>query len=71
VACIAQMQSGYVKSNVTKYIIPKLFYAHELQVNGDISIPQTKLCDNLVDLFTESIPYCIFSKYVDGILICH
>jgi hypothetical protein len=25
VACIAQMQSGYVKSNVTKYITPKLF----------------------------------------------
>jgi hypothetical protein len=32
--CIAQIQSGYVKSNVTKHNTPKLFYPHELQVNG-------------------------------------
>jgi hypothetical protein len=37
-AYIAQMQSGYVKSNITKHITPKLFYPHELQVNGEISI---------------------------------
>jgi hypothetical protein len=37
-ACITQMQLGYVKNNVTKYITSKLFYPHELQVNGDISI---------------------------------
>jgi hypothetical protein len=24
-ACVAQMQSGYVKCNVTKYITPKIF----------------------------------------------
>jgi hypothetical protein len=65
--CIAQMQSGYVKSNVTKHITPKLFYPHELQVNGEISILQTKSCDNLADLFTTSLPYCTFSKYVAGI----
>jgi hypothetical protein len=66
-ACIAQMQSGYVKSNVTKHITPKLFYPHELQVNGEISILQTKSCDNLTDLFTKSLPYCTFSKCVVGI----
>jgi hypothetical protein len=38
IACIAQMQSGFVKSNVTRYIISKLFYPHELQVNEEISI---------------------------------
>jgi hypothetical protein len=65
--CIAHMQSGYVKSNVTKHITPKLFYPHELQVNGEISILQTKSCDNLADLFTESLPYCTFSKCVTGI----
>jgi hypothetical protein len=63
-ACLAQIQSDYVKSNVTKYITPKLFYSHELQVNGEISILQTKSCDNLTDLFTKSLPYCTFSKYV-------
>jgi hypothetical protein len=67
VACIAQMQSGYVKSNVTKHITPKLFYPHELQVNGEISILQTKSCDNLTDLFTKSVPYYTFSKCIAGI----
>jgi hypothetical protein len=30
VACVAQMESGYIKSNLTKHIAPKLFYPHEL-----------------------------------------
>jgi hypothetical protein len=38
VACVAQMQSGYVKTNVTKHITPKLFYPHKLQVSGEISV---------------------------------
>jgi hypothetical protein len=66
-ACIAQMQSSYVKINITKHITHKLFYPHEFQVNGEISILQTKSCDNLVDLFTKSLPYCTFSKYIAGI----
>jgi hypothetical protein len=41
-ACVAQMQSGYVKSNITKHITPKLFYPHELHVHGEISILQIK-----------------------------
>jgi hypothetical protein len=69
-ACIAQMQSGYVKSNITKHITPKLFYPHELQVNGEISILQIKSCDNLTDLFTKSLPYCTFSKCFTGIGMC-
>jgi hypothetical protein len=28
VSCVAQMQSSYVKSNVTKHITPKLFYPY-------------------------------------------
>jgi hypothetical protein len=28
--CVAQMQQGYIKSNVTKHISPKLFYPHQL-----------------------------------------
>jgi hypothetical protein len=55
-ACIAQMQSGYVKSNITKHITHKLFYPHEFLVNGEISILQTTSCDNLADLFTKSLP---------------
>jgi hypothetical protein len=60
VACIAQMQSGYVKSNITKHITPKLFYPHELQINGEFGILQTKSCDNLANLFTKSLSYYTF-----------
>ena len=62
-ACIA----GYIKSNITKHITPKLFYPHELQKNGEIEILQTKSCDNLADLFTKSLPTSLFQKYVFGI----
>jgi hypothetical protein len=64
-ACVAQMESDYI--NMTKHIIPKLFYPHELQKNGEIEILQTKSCDNLADLFTKSLPYSSFSKCVKGI----
>jgi hypothetical protein len=30
VACITQIQTGYIKSSITKYIAPKLFSPHEL-----------------------------------------
>jgi hypothetical protein len=66
-AYIAQMLSGYVKSNVTKHITHKLFYPHEHQVNREISILQTKPHDNLADLFTKSLPYCTFFKCIAGI----
>jgi hypothetical protein len=66
-ACVAQMQLGYVKSNVTKHITPKLFYPHELQINGEISFLQIKSCNNLGDLLTEFLPYTTFSKCVVGI----
>jgi hypothetical protein len=61
-ACVAQLQIGYIKSNYTKHISPKLFYPHELQDHGEINILQTKSCDNLADLFTKSLPLAIFDK---------
>ena len=61
------MQTGYIKSNRTKHITPKLFDPHELQQNGEINILQTISCDNLADLFTKSLPYSIFRKCVHGI----
>jgi hypothetical protein len=67
VVCVTQMLSGYVKSNITKHITPKLFYQHELQINGEIRIQQIKSCNNLVDLFTKFLPYATFSKCVVGI----
>ena len=61
------MESGYINSNMTKHIIPKLFYPHELQKNGEIEILQAKSCDNLADLFTKSLSYSTFHKCVEGI----
>ena len=66
-ACVTKMESGYIKSNMTKHIIPKLFYPHELQKNGEIEILQTKSCVNLADLFTKSLPYTAFRKCIEGI----
>ena len=66
-ACVTQMLTGYIKSNITKHIAPKLFYPHELQQSGEINILQTKSCDNLADLFTKSLPASTFDKYVRGI----
>jgi hypothetical protein len=37
-ACVAQMKMGYIKTNYTKHISLKLFYPHELQEGGEISI---------------------------------
>ena len=45
-ACVAQMQIGYIKSNITKHISPKWVFPHNLQESGEISILQVKSCDN-------------------------
>jgi hypothetical protein len=56
------MQTGYIKSNVTKHIAPKLFYPHELRESGEINILQIKSCDN-----TKSLPTSMFQKFVHEI----
>ena len=48
-ACVAQVQSGYMKSNLTKHINPKFFYAHELHKMNEIKVMHTKSCKNLAD----------------------
>ncbi|KAL8157913.1 hypothetical protein AgCh_002571 [Apium graveolens] len=37
-ACIRQLKEGYIKGDRTKHILPKFFYTHELQENGDIEV---------------------------------
>jgi hypothetical protein len=61
------MQTEYIKTKYRKHISPKLFYPHELQEGGEISILQIKSCDNLVDLFIKSLPLTTFDKYVKDI----
>jgi hypothetical protein len=66
-ACVAQMQTGYINTNYTKHISSKLFYPHELQESGKISILQIKLYNSLADLFTRYLPLVTFDKYVKDI----
>ena len=58
------MNVGYIKSNITKHIAPKLFYPHELQKNGEIEILQTKSCDNVAGLFIKYLSTSLFQKYI-------
>jgi hypothetical protein len=37
-SCVAQIQILYIKTNYMKHISLKLFYPHELQQHGKISI---------------------------------
>jgi hypothetical protein len=66
-ACVAQMQTGYIKNNMTKHISPKFFYTHELQKEGKMNILQVQSCDNLADLFTKSLPDTTYRKCIHDI----
>ena len=57
IAFIAQIKGGYIKGDKTKHISPKLFYTHDLEENGDISVQQISSKDNLADLFTKCITH--------------
>jgi hypothetical protein len=66
-ACVAQVQMGYVKSNLTKHINPKFFYAHEFHKMNEIKILHTKSCENLADMFTNSLSTSSFQRCVRGL----
>ncbi|CAA7020359.1 unnamed protein product [Microthlaspi erraticum] len=61
-ACIAQLKDGYIKGDRTKHILPKFFFTHELQKNGDVSVHQIRSSENLADLFTKALPTSTFKK---------
>jgi hypothetical protein len=67
VACVAQMQMGYIKNNMIKHMSPKFFYTHELQKQGEVNILKVQSCDNVADLFTESLPATTFRKCIHDI----
>jgi hypothetical protein len=65
-ACVAQIQIRYVKTNYTKHISPNCL-STSIAKSGEISILQTKSCDNYADLFTNSLPLATFDKCFKGI----
>ena len=66
-ACIAQITGVYIKGDRTKHISPKFFYTHELHKSGEIDVQQIHSSDNLVDLFTKSLPTSTFKKLIHRI----
>ena len=54
VACIAQLEGGYIKGDKTKHTSPKFFYTYELQHNKKIDIKQIRFTNNLADIFTKA-----------------
>ncbi|KAL4032173.1 hypothetical protein IC575_005238 [Cucumis melo] len=66
-ACITQIKGGYIKGDRIKHILPKLFYTHDLEENGDISVQQISSKDNLADLFTKALYTSTFEKLVHNI----
>ena len=56
VACIVQIEGGFIKGDKTKHISPKFFYNQELQEKGEIDGQEIRSCNNLTDLFTKVLP---------------
>lgn len=66
-ACLAQMETCYIKNNMTKHIFLNFFYTHKLRNEGEAKILQVKSCDNLTISFTKSLPTVKVRKCVQGI----
>ncbi|KAM3203482.1 hypothetical protein P3L10_031108 [Capsicum annuum] len=66
-AYIAHLKGEFINRDRTKHILPKLFYAHELQKNDDINVQQIHSTDNVTDLFTKSSPITTFKKTIHKI----
>jgi hypothetical protein len=58
--CVAQIQTGYVKTSLMKHISPKFFYMHELEKKENIMITLAKTSKNLANLFAKSLLASIF-----------
>ena len=50
VACVAQMNGGYIKSDRAKYISPKFSFMQELENNKTINIQYIRSSDNASSL---------------------
>ena len=70
IAYIAQIKGGYIKRDRTKKFSPKFFYTHELQKSGEIDVQQICLSNNLIDLFTKSLPTSTLKKLIHKMEMC-
>jgi len=70
VTCIAQLKERCIKGDKTKYILPKFFFTHDLQKNGDIDVQQVCSHENLEYFFTKSLPRKTFEQLTHKIEFC-
>ena len=55
-ACMAQVGAGYIKSNRTKHIDPKLFsYTQDLITSGQLEVQKMQSTHNIVDLLMKAL----------------
>jgi len=64
VACIAKLKDRYIKGDKIKHILPKFFFTHDLQKDGEEHVTQIRSSENLADLFTKTLPTATFKKLV-------
>ena len=57
----------YMKGDKIKHILPKLFFTHDLQKNGDINVQQVCSRENLEDLATNPLTRKTFEQLVNKI----
>ncbi|GJU15506.1 hypothetical protein Tco_1143472 [Tanacetum coccineum] len=60
--CIAQLKDEYIKGDKTKHILPKFFFARDLQKSGDIIVQKVRSSDKQADSFTKALPTTTFKK---------
>ncbi|KAG7571783.1 Reverse transcriptase RNA-dependent DNA polymerase [Arabidopsis suecica] len=54
-ACIAQLKEGYIKGDRTKHILPKFFFTHDLQKDGEVQVVQGNSRQTLVHMVNTAI----------------
>lgn len=55
-ACISQIKSGYIKSNMNKHLSPKFYFTSDMQTMGRIKVAPISSSNNLADIFTKILP---------------
>jgi len=60
-----------INRDLTKHILPKLFFTHDLQRNCDVEIQKIRSCEKLAALFAKSLSRWTFKQLVHKIGLCH
>ncbi|TPX30071.1 hypothetical protein SeLEV6574_g08637 [Synchytrium endobioticum] len=50
-----QIETGWIKSDSTKHLHTRLYYAKDLVELGEITVSQISSADNVADIFTKTL----------------